>query len=69
MFTKFFFLEKPYNAIFDGEIVKNNFPLQKMLDFVLVQDTVLDRVQEIVGLRKCSPIFFFFLQQDLKCHV
>ena len=49
--------------MFDGEIVKKNFPLKEILDFFLiqdrVQDRVLDRVQDIVGLKKCSPILFF----------
>ena len=45
--------------MFDGEIVKNNFPLQKMLDLFLVQDRVLYRVQDKVGLRKFSSNFFF----------
>ena len=68
MFTKFFFfLEKPYNVIFDGEIVKNNFPLQKMLDFFLVQDRVLDRVQDKVGLRKFSSNFFFAKSLKMLC--
>ena len=48
--------------------MKNNFPLQKMLDFFLVQDRVLDRVQDKVGLRKFSSNFFF-LQKASKCHV
>ena len=39
--------------------MKKNFPLKEMLDFFLVQDTVLDRVQDVVGLRKWSPIFIF----------
>ena len=66
--------------MFDGEIV--NFPLKEILDLEnfsprqstktkteskTVQDRVQNRVKDIVGLRKCSPIFF--LQKALKCHI
>ena len=48
--------------------MKNNFPLQKMLDFFLVQDRVLDRVQDKVGLRKFSSNFFVCKKPE-KCYV
>ena len=44
--------------MFDGEIVKKNFRLKKFLDKFLVQDKV--------GLRNFSPIFFFFFAGSLK---
>ena len=54
--------------MFDGEIVKKNFPFKKNLDRkFLVQDRVQDKVQDKVGLRKFSPKFF--LQKAFKCHV
>ena len=48
--------------MFGGEIVKKNFPLKKFLDKFLVQD----KVQDKVGLRNFSPIFFFFFAGSLK---
>ena len=47
--------------------MKNNFPLQKMLDFFLVQDRVLYRVQDKVGLRKFSSNFFFAKSLKMSC--
>ena len=48
--------------MFDGEIVKRNFPLKINfgLGKFLVQDRVQDKVQDKVGLRKFSPKNFFF---------
>ena len=46
--------------MFGGEIVKI---------LLKLQDRVQDRVQDKFGFGKFAPIFFFFLQKALKCHV
>ena len=46
--------------MFDGEIVKQIFPLKNILDLEIFTKKVQEKVQEKVGLRKFSPIFFFF---------
>ena len=47
--------------MFDGEIVKINFPLKKILNLENFHQKVQEKVQEKVRLRKFSPkIFFFF---------
>ena len=53
--------------MFDGEMVKRNFPFEKILDLknFWVQDKVGLRkllVQDKVGLRKFSPYFFFSIK-------
>ena len=53
--------------MFDGEMVKRNFPFEKHfgLKKFLVQDKVGLRkllVQDKVGLRKFSPYFFFSIK-------
>ena len=52
--------------MFDGEIVKKNFPLKK--NFGLRKFLVQDKVQDKVGLRNFSPKTFF-LQKALNFHV
>ena len=44
--------------MFDGEIVKKNFPFKNK--FGLRKFLVQDRVQDKAGLRKFSPKFLFF---------
>ena len=47
--------------MFDGEIVKRNFPFKKNFGLrkFLVQDRVQDKVQDKVQLKKFLPNFFF----------
>ena len=68
--------------MFDGEIMKKKFTLKNFLDvdnFCPRQSPrqspkqsktrVQNRVKDKLGVRKCSPNFFFFLQKALKCHI
>ena len=53
--------------MFDGEIVKTKFPLNKFWTLFLVHDRVQNRVQDKVGLENFHPKIF--LLKALKYHV
>ena len=54
--------------MFNGEIVKKNFPLKIFwLRKYLVQDRVQDKIQDKVGLRKFSPTNFFAKSLKMSC--
>ena len=53
--------------MFDGEIVKKNFPLKKILDLENFWSKTESKTK--LDLENFHQIFFFFLQKALKCHV